>query len=882
MAKMQFCSNGTEFTHVWIDKGINRCFFDTVTSALLCLFILIFGIIQCSVYGKYAKNAEKYLTSNLGSVVQILLTLILFLESLTHIIVKDMLKESGGVTGVDVLTFLCLAVSWACTLKILSLERRNILPTIKTKGHGLVLLIFWAMAFLRENLAFISWWNHSWWWYSERNTDHAELVLWIIRYSCTCLLFVLGIIGPGLPKYEYRTLLMNESAGECEDKTGDEKNEKANSLDDTQLHQHKGSTWVKVWQKIKMMLPYIWPMGSWWRQLIVVFCLFILGIGRAINVFVPIYNKNIVNSLIPDQSSSAGVDKPLTFRWDFIVIYCTLLFLKGSAAGTGFLSNLQTFLWIPVEQYTTRRVQVKLFSHLHCLSLGWHLKRKTGEILRVVDRGTNSINNLLDYTVFNILPTIADIVIAIVYFVTEFNYVFGLVVFIAMAMYITVTVMITEWRTKYRREMNRLDNEAESKAVDSLINFETVKYYGASEFEVDRYNKAILNYQIAEWKATASLNLMNTAQNIVVTSGSLAGCLLCAYAVVHSVNGLHLTVGDYVLFGSYIMQLYGPLTWLGTLYRMIQTAFIDMENMFELLDVGLEVKDEPDAKDLQITMGKIEFKDVQFHYESSKPILKGITFTVPAGQTYALVGHSGSGKSTIIRLLFRFYDVQAGSICIDDQDIKMVKQESLRRCIGVVPQDTVLFNQDIMYNIRYGRVTATDEDVKKAADAADIHNRILTFPSKYETVVGERGLKLSGGEKQRVAIARTLLKAPAIVLLDEATSALDTKTERNIQSSLSRVCENRTTIIVAHRLSTIIHADMILVMSEGEIIERGMHDELIARQGHYYEMWQQQLTKLEDDNSSSIINGSVTNGTLSLSASGVDITNIVPDVHVLI
>ncbi|XP_053373484.1 ATP-binding cassette sub-family B member 6-like [Mercenaria mercenaria] len=839
---MEYCKNGTEFTDIWIDEGINQCFLDTITSSILFVFLFIFGCVQCSMYRKYAtKIDKKYVNSNFGSVLQIFLTVLLMLESLSHIITKDLMKENGGIVGVDILTFLCLFLAWSSTLKILSLERKQMLPTIPTRGHGLLLLVFWTLAFIRENMAFISWWSHSWFWYLRSDVDHAEFVLWIIRYSCTTLLFLLGLKAPGLPLHSYRALQSED------DKTGDKSG------------RHEGSTWSNVLKKLKLMAPYVWPKGSWWRQLIVLGCILILAAGRGINVFVPIYNKYIVNSLTYEQKATItglfGVQVP-EFRWDFICIYSALLFFKGSSTGgSGFLNNMRTFLWIPVQQYTTRRVQVKLFSHLHSLSLSWHLKRKTGEILRVVDRGTNSINNLLNYVVFQILPTIVDILIAIVYFITAFNYIFGLVVFLAMALYLAVTVWVTEWRTKYRREMNLLDNETNSKAVDSLLNFETVKYYGASDFEVERYNKAILKYQKAEWKATASLNLLNTAQNVVITGGVLAGSLLCAWAVVHSLNGLHLTVGDYVLFGTYIIQLYGPLNWLGTYYRMIQQAFIDMENMFELLDVGMEVVDVPDAKDLQIQTGQIEFKNVEFKYEPSKNILKDISFTVPPGQTFALVGHSGSGKSTIIRLLFRFYDVQAGTICIDGQDISKVKQESLRKCIGVVPQDTVLFNNDIMYNIRYGRVTASDEDVQGAADAADIHNRILTFPLKYETVVGERGLKLSGGEKQRVAIARTLLKAPAIVLLDEATSALDTKTERNIQTSLARVCENRTTIIVAHRLSTIIHADAILVLDEGEIVERGTHEELLNKQGHYYEMWQQQLTKLEEAGDNNSVNG---------------------------
>lgn len=411
-----------------------------------------------------------------------------------------------------------------------------------------------------------------------------------------------------------------------------------------------------------------------------------------------------------------------------------------------------------------------------------------------------------------------------------------------MALYLAVTILVTEWRIKFRRKMNLMDNEANSKAVDSLLNFETVKYYNNSPLEESRYKEAIVNYQSAEWESTASLNLLNALQSMVIVTGLIGGCMLCAWAVVHGLNGLELSSGDYVLFGTYIIQLFSPLNWLGTYYRMIQQSFIDMENMFELLNEEEEIKDIPGAKALELKEGKIEFKNVEFHYNPAKPILKKISFLVPPGQTFALVGHSGSGKSTIVRLLFRFYDVQSGTIKIDNQDISLVTQSSLRQSIGVVPQDTVLFNNDIRYNIRYGRYESEESEIRNAAAAADIHERILSFPNGYDTLVGERGLKLSGGEKQRVAIARTLLKAPAIVLLDEATSALDTKTERNIQASLAKVCENRTTIIVAHRLSTIIHAHQILVLKEGEIIERGTHEELLEKNSHYFTMWQQQQT----------------------------------------
>lgn len=552
------------------------------------------------------------------------------------------------------------------------------------------------------------------------------------------------------------------------------------------------------------------------------------------------------------------------FRWDWILIYVAFKFLQGGGVGSmGFINNARSFLWIPVQQFTTREIQVELFRHLHNLSLRWHLGRKTGEVLRVMDRGTDSINNLLNYILFSITPTIVDILVAIVFFVGAFNWWFGLIVFVTMAAYVTVTILVTEWRTKFQRRMNLADNAQKARSVDSLLNFETVKYYGAEKYEVDAYREVIVKYQQAEFESILTLNILNSAQNLLISGGLLAGSLLCAYMVVEQRT---LTVGDYVLFASYIIQLYAPLNWFGTYYRAIQKNFVDMENMFELMREQEEVIDAPGAGALSAIRGDVEFSNVSFGYTPERLVLRNVSFNVRSGRTVALVGPSGAGKSTIVRLLFRFYDVQGGAIIIDGQNVKTVTQDSLRKTIGVVPQDTVLFNNTIKFNIQYGRVDAPDGDVIAAARNADIHEKILAFPDQYETQVGERGLRLSGGEKQRVAIARTILKSPIIVLLDEATSALDTQTERNIQAALRKVCANRTTLIVAHRLSTIIHADEILVLNNGEIVERGRHEELLEMSegeyrvhmnrnrtilnvvfvsGIYAGMWNQQLENLE-------------------------------------
>nr|XP_046260747.1 ATP-binding cassette sub-family B member 6 isoform X2 [Scatophagus argus] len=594
------------------------------------------------------------------------------------------------------------------------------------------------------------------------------------------------------------------------------------------------SVWQGLGRKVRLLLPYIWPKGTPTLQALVLLSVGLLIAERLVNVLVPVYSKNIVNEL------SAG--RGWTSLIATVCTYTLLKFLQGGGAGTsGFISNLRQFIWIKVQQFTSRGVQLCLFSQLHGLSLRWHLERQTGDVLRSIDRGTSSINNLLSYILFSILPTICDIIIAIVYFVSYFSVWFGLIVFTCMILYLTCTILITEWRTKYRREMNDQDNKAKSRAVDSLLNFETVKYYSAEDYEVRCFEEAILKYQHCEWKSSASLALLNQTQNIIIGSGLLAGSLLCAYLVSEG----QFQVGDYVLFGTYIIQLYTPLNWFGTYYRLIQSAFVDMESMLALLSEHKEVQDAEDAQDLQFTAGQVEFDRVCFSYVPGTEVLRDVTFTVEGGQTVALVGPSGSGKSSILRLLFRFYDPQRGSIRIDGQDISKVRQSSLRSYIGVVPQDTVLFNDTICNNIRYSRVTASKQEVERAAMAADIHNRILELPQGYDTEVGERGLKLSGGEKQRVAIARTILKEPRIILLDEATSSLDTQTERNIQASLAMVCTNRTTIVVAHRLSTIVGADQILVVHNGQIAERGRHEELLVQGGLYAAMWMKQQKSLD-------------------------------------
>ncbi|VDM43841.1 unnamed protein product [Toxocara canis] len=596
------------------------------------------------------------------------------------------------------------------------------------------------------------------------------------------------------------------------------------------------SAWSKMSKKMALVLPYIWPKKSVLLQTRVLFCVLLLIVGRGINVYLPLYSKWIID----------GLSAPNGHLYVLIIISCFLKFLQGNAVMGGFLYTLRSYLWIPIQQYTTLQIQVELFEHLHNLSLRWHLSRKTGQVLRVMDRGTSSIDGILNYVLFTILPMIADVLIAVVFFFTMFDWYFGLLVFVTMAIYIALTIILTEWRTKFRRDMNERENTSRAIGVDSLLNYETVKYYNAEQLEVQRFADSIRWFQKAEWASSASLSLLNLCQNGTVGIALVIGSLLIAYLI--SLDHSTLTAGDYVLFTTYMLQLYTPLNFFGTVYRVIQQSFIDMENMFELLAEEVEIEDKPGARPLELRDGSIAFESVTFGYTPERTVLNGVSFTANKGETIALVGPSGAGKSTIVRLLFRLYDVTGGRILYDGQDVRDIQMKSLRKHIGIVPQDTVLFNETIRYNIRFGDPNATDSQVEEAAKMAEIHDRILTFPQGvlfwnlegYDTMVGERGLKLSGGEKQRVAIARTILKQPQYILLDEATSALDTATERSIQKCLYQMCETKTTVVVAHRLSTVVNANKILVIDKGCIVESGTHSQLLEKKGCYYDMWQAQ------------------------------------------
>ncbi|KAG0236689.1 ATP-binding cassette sub- B member 6, mitochondrial [Actinomortierella wolfii] len=595
----------------------------------------------------------------------------------------------------------------------------------------------------------------------------------------------------------------------------------------------QGSLFKDFWVKVRKVIPFVWPKTDRLLQLRIFLAFVLLAIGRVVNFLTPLQVGRVIRSL----TMSAG--QPGKFDPTEILLYCLLRYLQGNS---GLVDAARKWLWIPIDQYSTRTLTLRFFEHVHQLSLHFHLNRKIGELLRTLDQGTSSVNSILSTMLFTFVPIVADLTIAIVYFCKEWSYIYATIIFISMVLYVVVTIQVTEWRTKLRREMRDSDHDARQKAVDSIMNFETVKYYSAESFELERYRQAIQKYIVADYRVQISMQMLNLAQNFFVTLGMVAGCLLCAYEITLGKRD----VSNFMTFVMYMGQLYAPLHWFGTYYRWLQQCLIDMEKMLILFDQEQTVKDVPGAPDIDVKSGEVVFENVSFSYDDRQKGLSNVSFTIPKGKTVALVGPTGSGKSTILRLLFRFYDVNSGRILVDGQDISKVTQSSLRRHIGVVPQDTVLFNDTIYYNIHYGRQSATQGDVIEAAKAAQIHDKIALFPDGYETVVGERGLRLSGGEKQRVAIARTILKNPPIVLLDEATSALDSATEAQIQAALSKMTENRTTLVIAHRLSTIVHADLILCLKDGEVVEQGTHEELLTYgrenrgQGVYYEMWQHQ------------------------------------------
>ncbi|WP_454751547.1 ABCB family ABC transporter ATP-binding protein/permease [Cupriavidus necator] len=573
------------------------------------------------------------------------------------------------------------------------------------------------------------------------------------------------------------------------------------------------------WQTVRNLLPYVWHYK--WR---VMLALAFLVAAKVANLGVPVLMKRLIDSM----NLHAGDPRALLVVPVGLIVAYGMLRLSATL-----FTELREILFSKVTQSAVREIALQVFRHLHALSLRFHLDRQTGGMSRDIERGTRGIQSLISYSLYSILPTLVEMGLVIGFFILHYDIWFAAITGCALAGYIVFTIVVTEWRTHFRRKMNELDSRANQKAIDSLLNFETVKYFGNEEYEAQRYDENLRKYRTAAIRSQNSLSFLNFGQQTIIAAGLI---LILWRATVGVVDG-KLTLGDLVLVNTLMIQLYIPLNFLGVIYREIKQATTDMDRMFVLLGTHQEVADTPGAQPLQVNGAQVRFRDVRFSYEPDRVILDGVDFTIAAGTTTAVVGHSGSGKSTLARLLFRFYDVNDGAIEIDGQDIRAITQDSLRRAIGIVPQDTVLFNDSIFYNIAYGRPEANRDEVIAAASAAQIDSFIRELPQGYDTPVGERGLKLSGGEKQRVAIARTLLKNPPVLVFDEATSALDSRTEQAIQAELMRLAQNRTTLLIAHRLSTVVHADQILVMDRGRIVERGTHAELMRARGRYAEMW---------------------------------------------
>lgn len=588
----------------------------------------------------------------------------------------------------------------------------------------------------------------------------------------------------------------------------------------------EGAPQRSVFATLASVLPFLWPRDQVEMRVRVVIAFACLLLGRTANVGGPIVLKDLVDGLEALTKGELALAGLVTTA----LLYGALVLLPG------ILTEIRASVFTPVSEYAQRVFGLTAFDHLHRLSMRFHLDRRTGGLSRAIERGTRALQQITGLFAFNIAPTLFEISIVCLYLAWGYPLKYVGVILLAIAAYVVFTLLFTEWRTRFRRMMVAQESRAMTIGVDSLLNFETVKYFGNEKYESDRYNDALQQYMTAAVKSQTTLGMLNGGQILVRVICQVAILLLA----IHDYAAGSLTTGEVVMLNTFMLQLFIPLGFLGSSYRMIRQALIDMEFMFQLLDLEPEIQDRPDAVPLVVTRGEVRFDRVSFGYDANRIILKEINFVIPPGTTTAVVGPSGAGKSTLARLVYRFYDVQEGQVQIDGQDVAHVTQASLRAAVGIVPQDTVLFNDTIRYNIRYGRPDASDAEVEAAAKLASIHDFVMSLPAGYDTRVGERGLKLSGGEKQRVAIARTILKDPPVLVLDEATSALDGATEREIQGALKQVSIGRTTLVIAHRLSTIIHADEILVLEGGEITERGSHAELVARGGAYASMWSRQ------------------------------------------
>jgi ATP-binding cassette subfamily B protein len=584
------------------------------------------------------------------------------------------------------------------------------------------------------------------------------------------------------------------------------------------------------WITIRRVAPYLWPEGQPWVKRRVVIALILLVAAKLVSVGTPFFYKAAVDAL-------AGEGQEAAWMLGAGAIGLTVAYGLARLMNVGF-QQLRDAVFARVAQRALRALALQTFQHIHAMSMRYHITRKTGGLSRIIERGVKGVDFLLRFLLFSIAPLVLELLLVGIILWTLFDIWYLVVVAAVIAAYTAFTFKVTEWRVRLRREMNDQDTDANQKAIDSLLNYETVKYFGAEQREAERYDAAMAGYERAALQTAQSLAFLNFGQSLLITGGLIIVMVMAAMGVQDG----SMTVGDFVMVNAYMIQITMPLNFLGTVYREIRQALVDMGEMFEMLEKNPDVAEKPDAHALQVAGAAITFEEVEFGYDPARPILKGVSLDVGPGQTLAVVGPSGSGKSTIGRLLFRFYDVQTGAVRIDGQDVRDVTQDSLHATIGVVPQDTVLFNDTIGYNIAYGRDGVSQDEIEEAARAAQIHDFIASLPEGYATQVGERGLKLSGGEKQRVGIARTLLKNPPILLLDEATSALDTQTEGEIQEALARAAEGRTVIMIAHRLSTVAGADRIVVLDQGVVVEEGTHSDLLARQGRYAALWQRQAS----------------------------------------
>ena len=612
-------------------------------------------------------------------------------------------------------------------------------------------------------------------------------------------------------------------------------NESRISADDAAILTTLGQLW-----------PYIWPSDRPDLKGRVVLAVLALLVAKVVTVFSPYFFKWATDALTAVETGAQATSNTLPAwlpAWLVVPVMLVLAYNVARVLFVGF-NQLRDALFARVGQHAVRQLAFLTFRHLHALSLRFHLARRTGGLSRVIERGVKGIENIVRFTILNGIPTIFEFAVMAGVIWYQFGFTYVIVVAVMIVAYTWFTIQTSNWRISIRREMNDSDTEANSKAIDSLLNFETVKYFGNEQLEAERFDKSMAIYESAATRTWTSLSWLNFGQAVILGIDTAICMILSARAI----QAGEQTIGDFVMINALLIQLSIPMNFIGFLYREIRQGLADLEAMFALLGQPAEITDRPGAQDLTVEGGTVRFEDVHFHYDANRPILKGISFEVPAGRTVAIVGPSGAGKSTISRLLFRFYDATAGGVSIDGQDVRDVTQSSLRAAIGMVPQDTVLFNDTIAYNIRYGRPQATDEELRAAARMAQISSFIEALPDGYDTEVGERGLKLSGGEKQRVAIARTILKAPPILILDEATSALDTHTEREIQAALDEVSQNRTTLVIAHRLSTVVDADEILVLEKGKVVERGRHQDLLAHEGLYASMWarQQEASEAEE------------------------------------